>query len=139
MPPEGPCSLPAGFVSSVACQTSELNVWYCRVLANVLFPNWLVTMMLLGLLIFLTYKTARKAFSLHRCEVRYLALREEHSAGQGGQARANEKARRGAEPADNVRLGEPLSCVRHPGCCDGPIRREYEIAFLADQYVLMKE
>ncbi|CAK0779361.1 hypothetical protein CVIRNUC_004754 [Coccomyxa viridis] len=47
------------------------------VLANVLFPNWLVTTLLLGLLIFLTYKTAKKALSLHRCEVRYLAQREE--------------------------------------------------------------
>ena len=37
-----------------------------RVLANVLFPNWLVTGLLLGLLIFLTYKTAKKALSLHR-------------------------------------------------------------------------
>ena len=50
---------------------------HCRVLANVLFPNWLVTGLLLGLLIFLTYKTAKKALSLHRCEVRYLAQREE--------------------------------------------------------------
>ena len=50
---------------------------HCRVLANVLFPNWLVTTLLLGLLIFLTYKTAKKALSLHRCEVRYLAQREE--------------------------------------------------------------
>ena len=52
-------------------------VCHCRVLANVLFPNWLVTGLLLGLLIFLTYKTAKKALSLHRCEVRYLAQREE--------------------------------------------------------------
>ena len=33
-------------------------------------------MLLLGLLIFLTYKTGRKAVSLHRCEVRYLAQKE---------------------------------------------------------------
>ena len=51
----------------------------CRMLANVLFPNWLVTMLLLGLLTFLTYKTARQAWSLHRCEVRYLAQQEEQS------------------------------------------------------------
>ena len=50
---------------------------HCRVLANVLFPNWLVTGLLLGLLIFLTYKTVKKALSLHRCEVRYLAQQEE--------------------------------------------------------------
>ena len=52
----------------------------CRVLANVLFPNWLITLVLLGLLLFLTYKTARKAVSLHRCEVRYLAQKEEQKA-----------------------------------------------------------
>ena len=46
-------------------------------LANVLFPNWLITMLLLGLLIFLTYKTARKAWSLHRSEVRYLAQQDD--------------------------------------------------------------
>lgn len=73
-----------------------------------LFPNWLITMMLLGLLIFLTYKTGRKAFSLHRCEVRYLAQQEEHTAGQSGQARAYGKARRGAEHADTVTLSEPF-------------------------------
>jgi hypothetical protein len=48
-------------------------------LANVLFPDWLVTVLLLGLLTFLTYKTARKAWSLHRCEVRYLTQQEEQS------------------------------------------------------------
>ena len=42
-----------------------------------LFPNWLITVLLLGLLTFLTYKTARKAWSLHRSEVRYLAQRDE--------------------------------------------------------------
>ena len=42
-----------------------------------LFPNWLITMLLLGLLIFLTYKTTRKAWSLHRSEVKYLAQRAE--------------------------------------------------------------
>lgn len=46
-------------------------------LANVLFPNWLITLLLLGLLMFLTYKTARKAWSLHRSEARYLAQRAE--------------------------------------------------------------
>ena len=56
---------------------AEVGMCHCRVLANVLFPNWLVTTLLLGLLIFLTYKTAKKALSLHRCEVRYLAQREE--------------------------------------------------------------
>ena len=56
---------------------AEMGECHCRVLANVLFPNWLVTGLLLGLLIFLTYKTAKKALSLHRCEVRYLAQREE--------------------------------------------------------------
>ncbi|CAL5218926.1 g672 [Coccomyxa viridis] len=79
------------------------------VLANVLFPNWLITVMLLGLLIFLTYKTGKKALSLHRCEVRYLAQREEntarHSAGQGGQGQKSGKVQRGAEPADAVRHG----------------------------------
>ena len=49
----------------------------CRMLANVLFPNWLITLLLLGLLMFLTYKTARKAWSLHRSEARYLAQRAE--------------------------------------------------------------
>ena len=90
-------------------------------LANALFPNWLVTMMLLGLLIFLTYKTGRKAFSLHRCELRYLAQREEHTAGhiagQDGHGQDKKKARMGAEPADAVKAGEPLSCVRQPGHC----------------------
>ena len=48
-------------------------------LANALFPNWLVTMLLLGLLIFLTYKTGWKAWPLHRREVTYLAQQhEEH-------------------------------------------------------------
>ena len=56
-----------------ACEWSRS----CRMLANVLFPNWLVTMLLLGLLIFLTYKTVRKAWSLHRSEVRYLAQQDE--------------------------------------------------------------
>jgi hypothetical protein len=45
----------------------------------VLFPNWLVTMLLLGLLTFLTYNAARKAWNLHRSEVRYLAQQEEQS------------------------------------------------------------
>ena len=49
----------------------------CRMLANALFPNWLVTMLLLGLLIFLTYKTGRKAWTLHRREVTYLAQQHE--------------------------------------------------------------
>ena len=88
----------------------------CRVLANVLFPNWLVTMMLLGLLIFLTYKTGKKALSLHRCEVRYLAQREEntarHTAGQNGQGQDVGKAQRGAEPADTASHGAALSCLR---------------------------
>ena len=39
-------------------------------------------MLLLGLLIFLTYKTGRKAVSLHRCEVRYLAQKEEQRTEQ---------------------------------------------------------
>ena len=66
-----PLSLPAGSMYSEIY--NRLQPWCCRVLANVLFPNWLITMMLLGLLIFLTYKTGKKALSLHRCEVRYLA------------------------------------------------------------------
>lgn len=94
---------------------NRLQPWCCRVLANVLFPNWLITMMLLGLLIFLTYKTGKKALSLHRCEVRYLAQREEntarHSAGQGGQGQKSGKVQRGAEPADAVRHGAALLCV----------------------------
>ena len=49
----------------------------CRMLANALFPNWLVTLLLLGLLIFLTYKTGRKAWTLHRREVIYLAEQRE--------------------------------------------------------------
>ena len=101
----------------------------CRVLANALFPNWLVTMMLLGLLIFLTYKTGKKAVSLHRREVRYLAQREEHPArhasGKDGQSQDKREVQRGAEPANAVRLGEPLPCVRQPGRCMCHITRKY--------------
>ena len=75
---------------------AEVGECHCRVLANVLFPNWLVTGLLLGLLIFLTYKTAKKALSLHNCEVRYLAQREEQKCqssknrkGQGSGSRAD--------------------------------------------------
>ncbi len=97
--------MPAGIVCPGGL-SDEMHAWCCRVLANVLFPNWLVTMMLLGLLIFLTYKTGKKALSLHRCEVRYLAQREEnasgHTAGQGGQGRDSGKAQRGAQPAGTV-------------------------------------
>ena len=57
----------------------RLVLLVCRMLANVLFPNWLVTMLLLGLLTFLTYNAARKAWNLHRSEVRYLAQQEEQS------------------------------------------------------------
>ena len=60
----------------------------CRMLANALFPNWLVTMLLLGLLIFLTYKTGRKAWTLHRREVTYLAQqREERPRAAGSRKR----------------------------------------------------
>ena len=75
------CAAPAELYKMLARTAShgvaEVGECHCRVLANVLFPNWLVTGLLLGLLIFLTYKTAKKALSLHRCEVRYLAQREE--------------------------------------------------------------
>ncbi len=43
------------------------------VLANQLFPNWLITMLLMLLLIFLTHMTIKKALSLHRAEVQYKA------------------------------------------------------------------
>ena len=98
----------------------------CRVLANVLFPNWLVTMMLLGLLLFLTYKTGRKAISLHRCEVRYLAQREERASGntggQGGQGSEKTKARKGPAPADAGKVSKPLShaTVIYSICADAP-------------------
>ena len=55
------------------CRLQSLGMLACRMLANALFPNWLVTMLLLALLIFLTYKTSRKAWTLHRHEVKYLA------------------------------------------------------------------
>jgi hypothetical protein len=81
-------------VTSFACFSAS-----CRVLANVLFPNWLVTVLLLGLLLFLTYKAGKKAVSLHRCEVRYLALREE------------QRAARGVRPSDQA-CAEPLTPAR---------------------------
>lgn len=58
------------------------------VLANQLFPNWLITMLLLLLLIFLTHMTIKKALSLHRAEVRYKA----EQAGDKGSHSAGGKA-----------------------------------------------
>ena len=96
------CAAPAKLYKMPAKNAShgvaEVGECHCRVLANVLFPNWLITGLLLGLLIFLTYKTAKKALSLHRCEVRYLAQREEQkcqsSKNREGQ-RLDSKARAG--------------------------------------------
>jgi hypothetical protein len=79
----------------------------CRVLANVLFPNWLVTVLLLGLLLFLTYKTGKKAVSLHRCEVRYLAQREEQRAARG--VRLSDQA--STESPAPARPGERHICL----------------------------
>ncbi|CAL8469952.1 g9494 [Coccomyxa elongata] len=58
------------------------------VLANQLFPNWLITMLLLLLLIFLTHMTIKKALSLHRAEVQYKA----EQAGDKGNHSAGSKA-----------------------------------------------
>ena len=79
----------------------------CRVLANKLFPNWLVTVLLMGLLLFLTYKTGKKAVSLHRCEVRYLAQREGQRAARG--VRLSDQA--SAESPAPARSGECHICV----------------------------
>ena len=72
-----------------------------------LFPNWLVTVLLLGLLLFLTYKTGKKAVSLHRCEVRYLAQREEQRAARG--VPLSEEA--SAESPAPARSGERHICL----------------------------
>lgn len=57
-------------------------------LANVLFPNWLITVLLLLLLLFLTLKTFKKALSLHRCEVEYLAHKNAEDSGEQPQSPA---------------------------------------------------
>ncbi len=75
----------------------------CRMLANVLFPNWLITLLLLGLLIFLTYKTARKAWSLHRSEVRYLAQRAEQ---RPRPAVTQKKVSAAERPVTNMEMAE---------------------------------
>ena len=85
----------------------QISLQPCRVLANVLFPNWLVTVLLLGLLLFLTYKTGKKAVSLHRCEVRYLAQREEQRAARG--VRLSDQA--SAESPAPARPGERHTCL----------------------------
>jgi hypothetical protein len=90
---------------SLAC----LN-WSAGVLANVLFPTWLITMLLLLLLLFLTHMTVKKAIKLHRCEVEYLAQRkaegsssssEEHSQPQGAAGTASEPCATGPQTGDS--------------------------------------
>lgn len=62
-----------------------------------LFPSWLITVLLLLLLLFLTERTVRKALSLHQAEKRYLAQQQEADAGSP----------RGATPAGTAGKGKP--------------------------------
>ena len=43
--------------------------WYAGVLANVLISDWLVTLLLIGLLLCLTYLSVRKSLKLHHAEL----------------------------------------------------------------------
>ena len=56
---------------------SEWTLAWTGVLANTLFPAWLITFQLAALLLYLTYLTARKAVSLHHLEQRAAARRRE--------------------------------------------------------------
>ena len=113
------CSSSAGQGANGSASHGVADVGWChgRVLANVLFPNWLVTGLLLGLLIFLTYKTAKKALSLHRREVRYLAQREEQRSqssknrkgqGLGSEAGAGEARMKALGPQTTPGRAGPL-------------------------------
>ena len=77
----------------------------CRMLANALFPNWLVTLLLLGLLIFLTYKTGRKAWTLHRREVIYLAEQCEERP-RAAEARKRPPAKQTSTSGPGLSAGE---------------------------------
>lgn len=67
------------------------------VLANQLFPNWLITGLLLLLLIFLTHMTVKKALSLHRCEVQYKA--EQKTARESPKSSSSGQDQSGKQPA----------------------------------------
>ena len=66
---------------------ADRDVKHAGVLANQLFPNWLITVLLLLLLIFLTHMTVKKALSLHRAEVQYKA--EQAADRSGTRAKAD--------------------------------------------------
>lgn len=66
---------------------ADRDVICAGVLANQLFPNWLITVLLLLLLIFLTHMTVKKALSLHRAEVQYKA--EQAADRSGTRAKAD--------------------------------------------------
>ena len=52
-----------------------MELWHAGVLGNKLLPTWLVTLVLIVLLAFLTWRMVSKAWALLRAELKLRALR----------------------------------------------------------------
>ncbi len=99
-------------------------------LANQLFPNWLITVLLLLLLIFLTHMTVKKALSLHRAEVLYKAeqaadtcssarAKADSSEGHASASSAQQQGDAAARAADFCEAGSSSDGAPEGGARDG--------------------
>ena len=99
-------------------------------LANQLFPNWLITVLLLLLLIFLTHMTVKKALSLHRAEVLYKTeqaadtcssarAKADSSEGHASASSAQQQGDAAARAADFCEAGSSSDGAPEGGAGDG--------------------
>lgn len=90
------------------------------VLANQLFPNWLITMLLLLLLIFLTHMTIKKALSLHRAEVQYKAEQasDKGSHSAGGKAESSGSGDGAVEDAGQNPAAPQCAAAQAANACE---------------------